>query len=434
MEDIKNFLQAKKEEENDCDNETERKIISEVIKSKTKPGTVDKEEKPSENAEDKQEEKPSGQVHEKESKATRQVQDKQEEKAPVKDKSNTIPKQLQEKEVKASVLPINLNQINKSILNNSKPVNENKVSELLNKLTRMVRPISDLMNKGIWSVQPEKTNKLQHQCDSHRSYLFDHNLVCFNEKANRIECRIDRIPNVNYFKFIKVTDDLTNKFVELCECDDYEKIQRCEHCSGLREGIASRSIGKKYDSMDLPKWNLTFTAGALRSNSRVFHGTYKTRFKTRLNNGCQSFITFSMMLPIKDPVYPNTGYWEEIALGFSQEKSKALSLFLKSDLSNENDPATKKQIVIPISVSDPDFTHKEYNNYTLHWKEESIKLFINGKCLYRTEKGHPVPKLPGYTYFIIRPNYNTRSVALIKNIKRNEGPNFCIKSFTYTKA
>ena len=48
---------------------------------------------------------------------------------------------------------------------------------------------------------------------------------------------------------------------------------------------------------------------------------YNVRAKTRLNSNCNSFITFSMMLPIKDPKFPKLGYWEEIALGFNSKNS-----------------------------------------------------------------------------------------------------------------
>ena len=52
--------------------------------------------------------------------------------------------------------------------------------------------------------------------------------------------------------------------------------------------------------------------------------------------------------------------------------------------------------------------------------------------VYSTKPNHPVPKLPGYSYFIIRPNYDTDSVELIKNIKKELWPNMYIKSFSYT--
>ena len=73
----------------------------------------------------------------------------------------------------------------------------------------------------------------------------------------------------------------------------------------------------------------TFKAGGLRSENRVYYGTYTVRAKTKLNSNCNSFITFSMMLPIKDAKFPKLGYWEEIAIGFNS-KIQILYHFLLS--------------------------------------------------------------------------------------------------------
>ena len=290
-----------------------------------------------------------------------------------------------------------------------------------------VKPIESIMDKQMWNVQEEKTGSLQHQCDSHRAYLFDHELVKFNKQGQRVESSIGRMKNVNYFKYLKPNTDKSHDTLDKCKCDDYDKIQECTYCNQIQNEVASRSIGKKYENLNLPKWNTTFTAGALRSENRVFHGTFKVRMKTRLRSNCVSFLTFSMVLPRKDPKYPNTGFWEEIALGFSPSSKNEISLFIKSDIS----PTSKKQIQIPIKINQKDFNRSEYNNYTLHWTHDCIKLNVNGRPVYKTEINHPIPQLPGYTYFIVRPNYNTDCHSLIKNIKNNESPNIHIKSFRY---
>jgi hypothetical protein len=296
--------------------------------------------------------------------------------------------------------------------------------ELLQKMIELVKPIKSIIKqKSMWNYQKEKDGNLQHQCDSHRAYLYDHKLTNFNEKQNNVNIKIDRIHGKNYFIFIHKNKDLTNTYQDICSCNEYELVKKCNTCRSLRKDIASRSIGQKYDDLNLPKWNLTFKAGGLRSENRVYYGTYTVR---------ASFITFSMMLPIKDAKFPKLGYWEEIAIGFNSKNSNTISLFIKSSLST----TTKTQVVIPIEVkskaNNNKFNVKEYNTYTLIWKKNNISLSINNREVYSTKPNHPIPQLPGYSYFIIRPNYDTDSVELIKNIKKELWPNMYIKSFSYT--
>ena len=305
--------------------------------------------------------------------------------------------------------------------------------ELLKKMIALVKPIKSIIeHKSMWNYQKEKDGYLQHQCDSHRAYLYDHKLTNFNQKQNNVNIKIDRIHGKNYFNFIHKNKDITNTYQDICSCNEYEVMKKCNTCKTLRKGIASRSIGQKYDDLNLPKWNLTFKAGGLRSENRVYYGTYTARAKSKLNSNCNSFITFSMMLPIKDAKFPKLGYWEEIAIGFNSKNSNTISLFIKSSLST----TTKSQVVIPIEVKPKangnKFNVKEYNTYTLIWKKTSISLSINNREVYSTKPNHPIPQLPGYSYFIIRPNYNTDSVELIKNIKKELRPNIYIKSFSYT--
>ena len=306
---------------------------------------------------------------------------------------------------------------------------ERKIKNLKRKMLRNVKPIQSIMDESKWNLQSEKTATLQHQTDSHRAYLFDHKLVKFNKLGQRVESTISKIPGVNYFRFLKGNTDLSVLTEEKCSCDTYEKIQDCEYCNQLQNTLASRSIGKKYDLFNLPKWNTTFCAGALRSENRVYHGTYKVRMKTRLRANCVSYITFSMCLPVKDPLYPNNGFWEEVALGFNSEKKNELTLFIKSDISVNNQK--KKQVSIPITIKDKKFNRSEYNNYTLYWEADQIKLNVNSKTVYKSLHSHPIPQLPGYSYIIIRPSYNTHNYTLIKNIKNSNAPNINIKSFKY---
>ena len=298
---------------------------------------------------------------------------------------------------------------------------------LCDRLKKYVEKIDSILEKDSWDQQEEKTNTLQHQVDSHRSFLFNHNLGFINKNSKRAECVIDKIPGINYFKFIKNGEDLINDYEDPCNCMDYTDVSNCNICSQMRDGIASRSCGLKYEKNKIPKWNITFAAGALRSKNRVFYGTYKVRARSRLTAGCSSFITFSMMLPVKDQIIPNSGYWEEIALGFNQQFKNRITLFIKSDIS----PTLRKKVLIPIEIKDSKFNRAEYNNYTLQWHKNEIKLAVNGKNVYSSAVDHPVPQLPGYSYFIVRPNFDTNSSDLLKTIKKNIGPDIKINSFTY---
>ena len=302
---------------------------------------------------------------------------------------------------------------------------------IVQKMKDDVKEITSILKqKSKWNLQKEKTGTLQHQLHSHRAYVYDHNLVKIDDKKERVEITMDRINGANYFKYIKGNKDLFNEVIDTCGCVEYEQIMRCSRCKKLKSYLGSRSTGRKYDELEIPKWNLTFRGGGLRSENRVFHGTYKVRAKTSLQCNCMSFITFSMLLPIKDPHYPKLGFWEEIALGFSAKGSRAISLFIKSTLSETE----KKELVIPIEpkTKNNTFSVKEYNNYTLEWLPDRVTLSVNSREVYSSKPDHPVPQLPGYTYMLIRPNYDTDSVALIKNIKKEIFPNIHIKSFSYT--
>ena len=256
-------------------------------------------------------------------------------------------------------------------------IDEKKLANMIDN----VKEIDNLLEKQhYWNVQSEKTDLLQHQTDSHRSYLYDEKLTKFNNKAKRVEIKIDRIHGVNYFNNIKNGKDLTNTLAEICQCDTYESVIKCKNCKLLRRNISSRSTGEKYDLFNLPKWNITFRGGGLRSENRVFYGNFKVRAKTSLYCNCQSFITFSMLLPIKDPLYPRLGFWEEIALGFSSKNDKSISLFIKSSLTKNE----KKEIIIPIEInySNKKFTTKEYNNYELEWEKHKITILVNLHYFY----------------------------------------------------
>ena len=76
--------------------------------------------------------------------------------------------------------------------------------ELLKKMIALVKPIKSIIEqKSMWNYQKEKDGYLQHQCDSHRAYLYDHKLTNFNQKQNNVNIKIDRIHGKNYFNFIQ---------------------------------------------------------------------------------------------------------------------------------------------------------------------------------------------------------------------------------------
>lgn len=345
--------------------------------------------------------------------------------------SSIIEKELKEL-IKIGINPINTTSIeyipkSKKKKTKMKSQEVKKLEEFKSKVIKDVKPIQGILNTKLWNRQEEKSGILQHQTDSHRAYMFDHKLVKFNQTAGRVEIYLGKLPKVNYFNYLKGGSDLANKTKEECNCQNYDEIQKCKYCNKIQNTIASRSIGKKYEMLKLPLWNTTFTGGALRSENRVYYGTYNVRMKTRLRAKCVSFLTFSMLLPKKDPKFPDSGFWEEIALGFSEDKRNVLSLFLKS----ESSPLKKKEIIIPIEIKKKDFNRSEYNSYTLNWNPDNITLSVNGEKVYKTNDLQPIPRLPGYTYFIIRPNYDTNNLHLIKNIKKDETPNIHIKSFSY---
>ena len=73
-------------------------------------------------------------------------------------------------------------------------------------MSSQVKSIDSIMNEACWTRQPEKTGTLQHQTDSHRAYLFNHELVKFNKKGGRVETYIDRLPKI--FDLIPAIGDL----------------------------------------------------------------------------------------------------------------------------------------------------------------------------------------------------------------------------------
>jgi hypothetical protein len=284
--------------------------------------------------------------------------------------------------------------------------------------TKQVMPINSIMDTLLWNKQIEKNNTLQNQSNNTRAYLFNYKLSKINKINNRIECLIGMIPNQNYYNFLKDDIDSANNITD-------KQINNFNECNTLHNGIVSRSSGDKYDSENIPKWNVTFTAGEMRSQHRVFYGNYKVRAKTRLSSNCVSFLTFSMFLPDKDPEFKNNNFLEEISIKFSTKSKKDITLIIKS---KDN---SVKSLSKTFTIDDENFSIKKYNNYKLFWEDDNIKFCVNGKVIYKSKYEDPIPQLPGYSYFTVRPDYNTNSCSLWRKIKQEEEPNIIIKSFEY---
>ena len=100
-----------------------------------------------------------------------------------------------------------------------------------------------------------------------------------------------------------------------------------------------------------------------------------------------------------------------------------LSGIVASGRAAEVGPGTLIAVVVKVKTPDDETLYSVTGR--------PLKLNVNGKTVYKSLDTHPKPKLPGYTYFIIRPSYNTHNLSLIKNIKSFNAPNIHIKSFKY---
>ena len=98
---------------------------------------------------------------------------------------------------------INILQSSQSNSNSNTKQDKNRLELLKEHMITKVSEINSVLDDSQWNNQIEKSNTLQHQLDSHRSYLFDHTLGRLNKRCKRIECLLGRLPNVNYFKYIK---------------------------------------------------------------------------------------------------------------------------------------------------------------------------------------------------------------------------------------
>jgi hypothetical protein len=277
-----------------------------------------------------------------------------------------------------------------------------------------------------WSFQKHKNGKLQHQ-QNHRSFEHNSELVKFSKQENCLVLWIDRIEHLKYQKFVKNNNDLCQLIDINCDCETYRQKEQCDICSNKR-GVCSRSFGVKYQNDFIPNWNMTFSAGSLCSQKRIFYGINTIKLKTRLVDGCLAFITFTMTLPINDKIIPESDHWEELAIGFTETNLHKINIFIRSRLSKK---IYKTLETVNVVKSIKDFNHSELNEYKVDWKPNKVTVYVNKKQIYSTPEHHPKPQLPGLMYFIIRPDLFTDSVSLLKNIKRNCRPKLFIESFSY---
>ena len=247
------------------------------------------------------------------------------------------------------------------------------------------------------------------------------------EKRNRLDISIDRIKNINYFNFLKGEKDICNTIEDICCCKTLKEISKCTYCKYLCEGIGSRSSGNKYTEMNIPRWNVTFTAGGVRSDKRTHYGIYKIRAKSHLHTKCRSVIYFSKF-DYETSMFKDRELYQEISLTFKADDIKSVVLKIIINYDNYRLNIRKK-----LNPSDITFNVNEYNNYTLLWSAHKITVLVNDEKLYSSPFGQTIPRLPGYTYLSVCPSYNTNSKKLIQTIKREFNPTIYIKSFSYNK-
>lgn len=309
-------------------------------------------------------------------------------------------------------------------IDDAKIINYNNISHIKEKLLIMVKGINAITDKWMWSQQNTLSGILTNRVNG-RTIVYDHTLVIINTAAERAECSIGKIPNINYKDYLNNCKDIITNTEDVCECKTIDTILDCCHCKDMIDNIASRSCGDCYDSNNIPKWNMTFTSGALRSRYRVFYGSYKLRLKTELNSNCIAKISISLINE-NDPLLSEPKLHQELSITFESEYKKKIFLLLKS----QNNSELQR---IPIRIDEFNFDRTQYNNYTINWNTKKIEIFVNDKLVYKTKSEEKLPLLPGYSTMGVIPNYDTNSYQLLQKINSGNRPNLKIKKFEYIK-
>jgi hypothetical protein len=309
-------------------------------------------------------------------------------------------------------------------INDAKIINYTNINHIKEKLLIMVKEIKSIMIKHMWTQQKELSGLLVNRVNG-RAIVYDHTLAMVNTAAERSECSIGKIPNINYKDYINNYKDIITNTEDVCDCKTTDAILDCSHCKDMINNIASRSCGDCYDSNNIPKWNMTFASGALRSRYRVFYGSYNMRLKTELNSNCLTKVSISLINE-NDPLLSEVKLHQEISILFESQYKKKIFLLLKS----QDKPEIQR---IPIRIDEYKYDRSEYNNYTVKWNSKEISIFVNDKLVYKTKTGEKIPLLPGYSTMGVIPNYDTNSYQLLQKIDSGNRPNLKIKHFEYIK-
>ena len=305
----------------------------------------------------------------------------------------------------------------------SKIINYNNISHIKEKVIIMVKDINSILDKHLWDQQNCLSGFLLNRING-RTIMYDHTKGYVSHVKKKAECSIGKIKNAPYNDYIKAKIDITTNKTDMCHCKTMASILDCGYCKDIINNIVTRSCGEYYDEKNIPKWNMTFATGGLRSRYRTFYGSYKLKLKTYLVDDCIAKMSFSSISD-RDPVLGDPQLFQEFTLIFKCEYKKKIFLHLKSQGGELQ--------TVPITIDIFDFDCSCYNNYEIIWNSNKIVLFVNKTLVYQTAEGDVLPALPGYTHFGVFPTPTTDSYQLLKNINSGCAPNINIKQYEYIK-
>jgi endo-1,3-1,4-beta-glycanase ExoK len=154
-------------------------------------------------------------------------------------------------------------------------------------------------------------------------------------------------------------------------------------CEWREENISAVNGNLQLKLSDQGATKRPYSCAEIHTNDRTGHGRYEARMKTAAGSGLNTaFFTY---------VGPPTGAHEhdEIDFEFIGKVPDTVDINVWT-----NGKSAKPQR-IPLGFD----ASKDFHDYVIEWRSDSIRWYADGKLIYETPKGAPIPRNSGRLYF-----------------------------------
>ena len=122
----------------------------------------------------------------------------------------------------------------------------------------------------------------------------------------------------------------------------------------------------------------------IHTNDRTGFGRYEARMRSAAGSGLNTaFFTY---------VGPPTGSHEHDEIDFEFIGTEPNTVDITVWTNGKSSGAAKR---IPLGFD----ASKDFHNYVIEWRPDSVRWYADNKLIYETPKGAPIPRNSGRTYF-----------------------------------